>query len=53
MEKKGLTLWKKHEYQFPGFSAYHGFCRIFAGTNFSDFPHSMGLAVFSHVMGNL
>ena len=51
--KKAPILWEKYEYQFPRFSTYNGFCRICAGTNFSDFPHSMGLAVFSHVMGNL
>ena len=45
-------LWEKYEYQFPRFSTYNGFCRIFPGTNFPNFPHSMVLAVFSQVMGN-
>ena len=50
--KKAPILWEKYEYQFPRFSTYNGFWRIFSGTNFPDFPHSMGLAVFSHVMRN-
>ena len=50
--KKSPILWEKYEYQFPRFSTYNGFSRILPGTNFPDFPHSMGLAVFSHVMGN-
>ena len=50
--KKAPILWEKYEYQFPRFSTYNVFCRIFPGTNFPDFSLSMGLAVFSHVMGN-
>ena len=50
--KKSPILWEKYEYQFPRFSTYNGFSRILPGTNFPDFPHSMGLAVFSHVVGN-
>ena len=36
--KKALILWEKYEYQFPRFSTYNGFCGIFLGTNFRDFP---------------
>ena len=50
--KKAPIPWKRYEYQFPRFSTYNGFCGIFPGTNFPDFPHSVGLAVFLHVMGN-
>ena len=45
-------IWKKYECQFPRFSTYNGFCRILPGTNFPSFPHSVSVAVFSHVMGN-
>ena len=50
--EKSPILWEKYEYQFPRSSSYDGFRRIFPGTNFPDFPHSMELAVFCIVMGN-
>ena len=45
-------LWETYEHQFPMFSKHNGFCRILPGTKFPDFPHLIGLAVFSHAMGN-
>ena len=39
--KKAPMLWEKYEYQFPRFSTHDGFWRVFPGTNFSDFSHSM------------
>ena len=50
--KKPPILWGKCEYQFLRFSTYDGFCRILPGINFPGFHNSIGLAVFSHVMGN-
>ena len=50
--KKAPILWQNYEYQFPMFSIYNGFCWILLGTNFPGFPHSVGLAVFSCIMGN-
>ena len=29
--KKALIIWENYEYQFPRFSLYDGFCRIFSG----------------------
>ena len=46
--KKEPILCEKYECQFPRFSQYDGFCRIFPGTNFPGFTHSMDLAAFSH-----
>ena len=51
MENSTHTM-GKDEYEFPKFSTYNGFSRKLSGTNFPDFPHLMGLAVLSHVMGN-
>ena len=50
MRKKAPILWEKYEYQFPRFSTYDGFSRIFTGTNFPGFYHSMGFRAFSHAM---
>ena len=40
--KKHPYYGKKYQYQSPRFSTYNGFSRILPGTNFPDFPHSMG-----------
>ena len=45
-------LWENLEYQFPRFSTYDGFCKIFPGTNFPGFSHLIGFPVFSEAMGN-
>ena len=50
--KKAPILSEKYEYQFPGFSTYHGFCRIFPETNFPGFSHAMGFHGFSQAMRN-
>ena len=47
MGEKAPILWEKYEYQFPRFSIYNGFCRIFAEANFPGFSHSMGFPAFS------
>ena len=39
--------------QFLRFTTYDGFCRIFPGTNFLGFSHSIGFTDFSSAMGNL
>ena len=39
--KKALIIWENYEYQFPRFSLYDGFCRIFSGNGwwvFLPFP---------------
>ena len=50
--KKAPILWEKYEHQFPRFSSYDGFCRIFPEINFSGFSHSMGFPVIPHTFGN-
>ena len=50
--KKAPMLWEKYEYQFPMFSTYDRFCRIFPGTNFPSVSHSMDFPAFSHAMRN-
>ena len=45
--EKAPILWEKYEYQFPRFSTYNGFCRIFAEANFPGFSHLMGFPAFS------
>ena len=40
--KKAPILWEKYEHQFPRFSSYDGFCRIFREINFSGFSHTLG-----------
>ena len=50
--KKALILWENYDYQFPRFSTYDGFCRIFPEIDFSGFSHSISFPAFSHVLGN-
>ena len=50
--KKAPILWEKYEYQFPRFSSYDGFCRIFLEIDFSGFSHSMGCPAIFHTLGN-
>ena len=50
--KKAPILWGKYEYEFPRFPTYDGFCRIYPGTNFIGFSHSMGFPAISHAMGD-
>ena len=51
--KKSPILWEKYEYQFPRFSTYDGFCKIFSEINFSGFSHSMDFPDISHTFGKL
>ena len=50
--KKAPILLGKYEYEFPRFPTYDGFCRIYPGTNFIGFSHSMGFPAISHAMGD-
>ena len=50
--KKVPILWEKYEYQFPRFSTYDGFCRIFREINFLDSSHLMGFPAISYALGN-
>ena len=50
--KKAPILWENYEYQFPRFSAYGGFSRIFPGTILPGFSHLMDFPAFSHAMRN-
>ena len=50
--KKLTILSEKYVYQFPRFTIYDGFYRIFPGANFPGFSHLMGFPAFFHAMGN-